>query len=271
MKGKARARRHQNYIIKPFSGLHLSCGDLYERKRQTSRGKRYGGKVDVKQPVVEKKKKPRKKKKQKNSSKRNSLPVAEEYVPHKHSVRHFATQPVEGDATLNVKPVKRPPSPASNDDDAETHPSFQNNGHSTDSESLTDHASGAQTTQHTTEPNALAAGNGREHPVSLPGNIAELLQVYQRTCELAEKKMAAISPLLMAEPRSTQPSPPHVVLEHKMVLLSPPEHKDYSDAAEVQMQAHLRSHSHIHNIRDILIIYRHKYTCTETETETETH
>ena len=128
MKGKARkarGRRHQNYIIKPFSGLHLSCGDLYERKGRTSRVNQWKKPTNAKQQI---------KKKKKKTSKADSLPVAEEYVPHKHSVRHFATQPIEGNVRFIADPDKAPQSLVRNKDDINTHVSRRDNTSSSTNE-----------------------------------------------------------------------------------------------------------------------------------------
>ena len=225
MKGKTRGRRHQNYIIKPFSGLHLSCGDLYERKDQTNHAKR----VDKK---WQKKKKPKRQKKKKINSKANSLPVAEEYVPHKHSVRHFATQPVNHNTRYVASPPKYPNSLISTNGVTTAHESPLHDVHSSNSNEVTqpsdrkeqhDSPDGAQTMTANTH-----AGGNSEQLSSLPDSVADLLQVYQRTCELAEIKMASIAPLL-----DTSRSMRSTMVEHKMVMASPSEHKDYSDAAEV--------------------------------------
>ena len=214
MKGKARGRRHQNYIIKPFSGLHLSCGDLYERKNRPNHVKRGEKKW-------EKTTKAKRQKKKKTNSKANSLPVAEEYVPHKHSVRHFATQPVANPPKLSDSLISKNGVTTARGSPLDDVQSSNSNEVTQPSDHTAHHdGDGAPTIKANTH-----AGGKDEQLSALPNSIADLLQVYQRTCELAQIKMASIAPLL-DKPGSTRPA-------NNMVMVSPSEHTDYSDAAEV--------------------------------------
>lgn len=169
--------------------------------------------------------------KKKKASQPNPAPVAEEYVEHKHSVRTGPrlTQPyirAGGANSLATKPSKTSQTQSSNAETPGANALHGQHGHSV-----------TQSTDHTQRDGAQSGAILSP----LPAAIVDLIQVYERTCELAQQKLASIAPLLhVPRPRPNPPSglaqqklkPPSEV-QHQMVLVSPSEHKDYSDAAEM--------------------------------------